>query len=135
MKVLAPRGYTVKTAWDAFVRFVARLVGIKTPALQSALDKAMVIGAELMRENSNLTGRCPWWADRRGSRPYNHHANQQRCETEREGWGYAVCDLRTTARLTCSRQSLDSRMAGSGWTRWAQGGCASVRLGCLFRQQ
>lgn len=57
MKVAAPRAYTVNTAWDAFVRFVAKLVGLKSPALQSALDKAMVLGAELMRENAKLSGK------------------------------------------------------------------------------
>ena len=44
MKVLALVDYTVKTAWDACRALRGKDCRSETPALQSALDKAMVLG-------------------------------------------------------------------------------------------
>ena len=52
--VPAPAGSTLKSAWQWFVRVVARVVGIKTKGAETALDRALTVGAELMRENSAL---------------------------------------------------------------------------------
>ena len=52
----APRGSSLKSAWDAFVRMVAKMLGFKSPQMETALDRAMVLGAELMRENAALAG-------------------------------------------------------------------------------
>ena len=79
---------------------------------------------ELMRENSNsetVRGGRPAGAALATTTPTNKDAKR------------AIARLRTTARLTCSRQSLDSRMAGSGWTRWAQGeGAQAYGWGAYF---
>lgn len=54
--VPAPRGSSLKNAWQAFVRMVARMLGFKSPQMENALDRAMVLGAQLMRENAALSG-------------------------------------------------------------------------------
>jgi len=55
--VPAPRGSSLKNAWQAFVRMVARMLGFKSPQMENALDRAMVLGAQLMRENAALLER------------------------------------------------------------------------------
>ena len=56
----APRGSTLRNAWDAFVRIVRDILGLKnddpTPG-KSVLDEVMAAGASLMRENAESTGR------------------------------------------------------------------------------
>ncbi len=52
----APKGSTLKNAWEWFVRAVRTALGLKSPAMETALDRAMVEGAKLMRENAALTG-------------------------------------------------------------------------------
>ena len=53
-KLLAPAGSGLKSAWQAFVRVVARLLGLTTARGETALSEAMRIGARLMRENAAL---------------------------------------------------------------------------------
>mgnify|MGYP000945787674 FL=1 len=59
----APAGSTLKSAWQWFVRIVARIVGIRTQPSETALDRALTVGAQLMRENVALrdvaTGKVP----------------------------------------------------------------------------
>jgi hypothetical protein len=50
--VPAPAGSTLKSAWQWFVNIVARVLGFKTSVAKTALDRAMTIGAQLMRENA-----------------------------------------------------------------------------------
>ncbi|MBK8113432.1 MAG: PLxRFG domain-containing protein, partial [Candidatus Accumulibacter sp.] len=52
----APKGSTLRNAWEWFVRAVARALGLKSPAIETALDRAMTEGAKLMRENAALSG-------------------------------------------------------------------------------
>lgn len=52
----APAGSTLKSAWQWFVRIVARIVGIKTQPSETALDRALTVGAQLMNENAALAG-------------------------------------------------------------------------------
>ena len=50
--VPAPAGSTLQNAWQWFVRAVARILGLKAAAQETALDRAMTVGAQLMRENA-----------------------------------------------------------------------------------
>ncbi len=52
--VPAPAGSTLKSAWQWLVRIVARIVGIRTQPSETALDRALTVGAQLMRENVEL---------------------------------------------------------------------------------
>ena len=52
--VPAPAGSTLKSAWQWFVNIVARVLGFKTSVAKTALDRAMTIGAQLMRENAGI---------------------------------------------------------------------------------
>ncbi len=54
--VPAPASSTLKSVWQWFVRIVARIVGIKTQAAETALDRALTVGAQLMQENVGLRG-------------------------------------------------------------------------------
>ena len=51
----APAGSALKSAWQWFVRIVARAIGIKTQASETALDRALSAGAALMQENMALS--------------------------------------------------------------------------------
>lgn len=53
----APAGSGLKSAWHWFVRAVARILGLRTAAQETALDRAMTVGGELMRENAALLER------------------------------------------------------------------------------
>ena len=55
----APRGSTLRTAWDEFVRIVRNFLGLTTDPTpgNSVLDEVMRAGAALMRENAAATGR------------------------------------------------------------------------------
>jgi len=50
----APKGSTLKNAWQWFVRAVRTALGLKSAAMETALDRAMTDGAKLMRENARL---------------------------------------------------------------------------------
>ncbi|MCM8598964.1 MAG: hypothetical protein NFW04_09950, partial [Candidatus Accumulibacter sp.] len=50
--VPAPAGSTLQNAWQWFVRAVARILGLKAAAQETALDRAMTVGAKLMLENA-----------------------------------------------------------------------------------
>ena len=52
--VPAPAGSTLKSAWQWFVRLVSRVLGLRTAGQETALDRALTAGAELMRENAAL---------------------------------------------------------------------------------
>jgi len=52
--VPAPAGSTLKSAWQWFVNIVSRVLGIRTSVARTALDRAMTIGAQLMRENAGI---------------------------------------------------------------------------------
>ena len=53
--VPSPHGSTLQNAWQWLVRLVSNLLGLKTSAYRTALDQAMTIGAQLMRENAALS--------------------------------------------------------------------------------
>lgn len=61
----APRGSTLRTAWDEFVRIVRNFLGLTTDPTpgNSVLDEVMRAGAALMRENAAATGRGDAGAD------------------------------------------------------------------------
>ena len=50
----APKGSTLKNAWEWFVRAVRTALGMKSAAMETALDRAMTVGAQLMQENVRL---------------------------------------------------------------------------------
>ncbi|WP_273703308.1 LPD38 domain-containing protein [Candidatus Accumulibacter vicinus] len=52
--VPAPAGSILKSAWQWFVRLVSRVLGLRTAGQETALDRALTAGAELMRENAAL---------------------------------------------------------------------------------
>ena len=54
--VPAPASSKLQSAWQWFVRTVARILGMKSPGQETALDRAMTVGAQLMRENAALSG-------------------------------------------------------------------------------
>jgi hypothetical protein len=56
MSIPAPSGSSLKSAWEWFVGMVARIIGLRRPAQATALDRAMVLGAELMRDNAAIAG-------------------------------------------------------------------------------
>ena len=56
-EIPAPKGSGLQSAWQWFVRAVARVLGIKTAAMETALDRALTLGGGLMRENAALAGR------------------------------------------------------------------------------
>ncbi|HRF73799.1 MAG TPA: hypothetical protein PL117_13595 [Accumulibacter sp.] len=53
-EIPAPAGSGLKSAWHRFVRAVARVLGMRMPAMETALNRAMTVGADLMRENAAL---------------------------------------------------------------------------------
>jgi N12 class adenine-specific DNA methylase len=52
--VPAPAGSTLKTAWDWFVRIVARVLGFQSNGPHTALDRALRDGVALMEENAAI---------------------------------------------------------------------------------
>jgi hypothetical protein len=52
--VPAPAGSPMKNAWEWFVRIVARIVGFKTQAADTALDRVLREGVALMSENAAM---------------------------------------------------------------------------------
>ncbi|MBK8759316.1 MAG: hypothetical protein IPM03_02505 [Sulfuritalea sp.] len=56
MSIPAPRGSSLKSAWEWFVGVVARMLGMRRPAQATALDRAMVLGAAVMNENAAIAG-------------------------------------------------------------------------------
>jgi hypothetical protein len=51
----APSGSNLKSAWDWIVRAIANLLGMRTKALETALDRALSVGTALLQENADLT--------------------------------------------------------------------------------
>jgi hypothetical protein len=51
----APSGSKLKSAWDWIVRVIANMLGMRTKALETALDRALSVGAALLQENADLT--------------------------------------------------------------------------------
>jgi hypothetical protein len=51
----APSGSKLRSAWDWIVRVIANLLGLKTKAQETALDRALSVGAALLQENASLT--------------------------------------------------------------------------------
>jgi hypothetical protein len=56
-RIAAPRGSGLKSAWQAFVRMVSRILGFKSPQMETSLDEVMRLGAQLMRANAAITGK------------------------------------------------------------------------------
>jgi hypothetical protein len=48
----APSGSKLKSAWDWIVRVIANMLGLKTRAQETALDRALSVGAALLQENA-----------------------------------------------------------------------------------
>ena len=51
----APSGSKLKSAWDWIVRVIANMLGLRTKAQETALDRALSVGAALLQENAAPT--------------------------------------------------------------------------------
>ena len=91
--VPAPAGSTLKSAWQWFVRIVARIIGLKTRPSETALDRALRDGLALMEENAAILA-----ADE--AVRFNLDTEDQFADTERKIGGRTAYDKAKAAGQT-----------------------------------